>query len=93
VVAVDSALADVRAGRIGQVPAPLRDGHYPGAKSLGHGVGYQYAHDHPHGVAAQQYLPDELTDARYYRPTDHGHEAAMVERLSTLEQLLGRNSP
>lgn len=91
VVAVDAALADVRSGRIGQVPAHLRDAHYPGAKALGHGKGYRYAHDHPHGVAAQQYLPDELADARYYAPTDHGNEAAMLERLATLNALLGRS--
>jgi putative ATPase len=51
-------------------------------------VRYQYAHDHPHGVAPQQYLPDELAGARYYQPTDHGNEAALAERLEVLEQLL-----
>ncbi|MCW3157742.1 replication-associated recombination protein A [Micropruina sonneratiae] len=93
VVAVDAAIADVRAGRSGQVPPHLRDAHYPGAKSLGHGKGYQYAHDFPHGVAAQQYLPDELLDARYYQPTDHGNEAGMAERLATIDDLLGRDKP
>ena len=53
-------MADVRAGRAGTVPAHLRDAHYAGAKLLGHGQSYVYAHDEPHGVAAQQYLPDEL---------------------------------
>jgi ATPase related to the helicase subunit of the Holliday junction resolvase len=91
IVAIDAALADVRAGRIGAVPAHLRDAHYAGAKDYGHGAGYQYAHDAEHGVAAQQYLPDELADARYYRPTRHGNEASMVERLDVLEHLLGRN--
>jgi putative ATPase len=90
IMAMDAALADVRAGRIGQVPPHLRDAHYAGAKTLGHGKGYKYAHDHPHGVAAQQYLPDELDGTRYYRPTDHGNEAAMMERLATLDELLGR---
>ncbi|TDT33496.1 replication-associated recombination protein A [Naumannella halotolerans] len=89
-LALDEAIADVRAGRIGQVPPHLRDAHYAGAEKLGHGQGYLYAHDAPHGVAAQQYLPDELSDARYYRPTDHGREAAMAERLRALDQLLGR---
>ena len=90
VMAVDSALADVRAGRIGQVPPHLRDAHYPGARTLGHGKGYRYAHDHPHGVAEQQYLPDELLDARYYAPTEHGNEAGMAERMQALDELLGR---
>ncbi|MDQ7992511.1 MAG: replication-associated recombination protein A [Propionicimonas sp.] len=91
--AIDAAQADVRAGRIGTVPAHLRDAHYPGARGLGHGVSYQYAHDHPHGVAAQQYLPDELGGVRYYVPTDHGNEASLAERLTLLEELLGRDRP
>ncbi len=90
VVAVDAALADVAAGRVGLVPAHLRDAHYAGAKAHGHGKGYQYAHDHPHGIAAQQYLPDELAGAHYYTPTDHGAEAALVGRQTRIEQLLGR---
>ena len=90
VVAIDGALADLRAGKIGLVPPHLRDAHYPGAAKLGHGTTYVYAHDAPHGVAAQQYLPDELTDVHYYRPTDHGNEAQIAERLDVIEDLLGR---
>ncbi len=90
IMAIDAAVADVRAGRIGQVPPHLRDAHYPGAAAIGHGTGYRYAHDAPHGVAAQQYLPDELADAVYYRPTDHGNEAQIAERLALLDDLLGR---
>ena len=91
IMAVDAALADVNAGRIGLVPRHLRDAHYAGAKRLGHGQDYAYAHDEPHGIAAQQYLPDELADARYYIPTEHGAEAAMVTRLARIEELLGRS--
>ena len=91
IMAIDAALADVRGGRIGSVPPHLRDAHYAGAQALGHGQGYQYAHDHPHGIARQQYLPDELADARYYRPTDHGNEAQIAERLVTISNLLGRH--
>ncbi|MDF2748776.1 MAG: hypothetical protein K0S98_3063 [Propionibacteriaceae bacterium] len=90
IMAVDAALADVNAGRIGLVPPHLRDAHYPGAKKIGHGQSYVYAHDEPHGIAAQQYLPDELIDARYYEPTDHGAEAATAERLKRIEGLLRR---
>ena len=89
-LALNAALADVRAGRAGEVPLHLRDAHYPGARPLGHGAGYRYAHDHPHGVAEQQYLPDVLADAVYYRPTDHGNEAQLGERLEALRTLLGR---
>src|SRR5918992_993642 len=56
--AIDSAAADVRAGKIGHVPSHLRDSHYPGSKKLGHGKGYRYAHDEPYGIAEQQYAPD-----------------------------------
>jgi putative ATPase len=91
IMAVDAALADVDAGQIGLVPPHLRDAHYPGAKKIGHGQSYVYPHDEPHGISAQQYLPDELTEARYYRPTDHGAEAAMAERLKRIEGLLGHS--
>jgi putative ATPase len=80
----------VPAGKSGLPPPHLRDPHYAGAKTYGHGKGYQYAHDHPHGIAEQQYLPDELTDARYYSPTDHGAEASIAARLARIEELLGR---
>jgi putative ATPase len=91
ITAINAAIADVNAGRIGLVPAHLRDASYPGARRIGHGRGYVYAHDEPHGVAAQQYLPDELTGARYYTPTEHGAEAALVSRLQRIEELLGRD--
>jgi len=93
VTAIGAAMADVRAGRGGSVPAHLRDAHYAGAQKLGHGEGYRYAHDFPHGVAAQQYLPDDLADAVYYRPTDHGNEAQIAERLRAIDDLLGRHRP
>ncbi len=93
IMAIDAAMSEVSAGRIGLVPRHLRDAHYSGAKSYGHGAGYQYAHDHPHGIAAQQYLPDELTGAEYYRPTDHGAEAGLAERLAKINELLGRDRP
>ena len=91
ILAVDAALADVRDGKIGLVPAHLRDAHYPGAKNYGHGQGYLYAHDQPHGIAAQQYLPDELVGAGYFRPTDHGAEAKLSERYRRIEELLGHS--
>ena len=88
-VAVDRAIADVRAGRLGTVPPHLRDAHYAGARQLGHGAGYRYAHDEPHGVAAQQYLPDELVGTRYYEPTDRGYERSVGERLGRIRTILG----
>ena len=69
-----------RAGRAGRAGAArLRDAHYAGATKLGHGKGYVYPHDHPDGVVAQQYPPDELVGRDYYRPTGHGAEARIGE--------------
>ena len=85
---IDRALADVRAGRIGIVPAHLRDAHYAGADGLGHGAGYVYAHDEPHAVAAQQYLPDDLVGTRYYEPSDRGFERQVAERLARIRAIL-----
>nr|WP_231917146.1 replication-associated recombination protein A [Nocardioides scoriae] len=78
--AMDAASADVRAGKIGPVPAHLRDAHYGGSKKLGHGKGYQYSHDAPFGIAEQQYAPDVVADATYYQPTNLGAEASLRER-------------
>ncbi len=88
-VGINAAVADVRAGRSGTVPAHLRDAHYPGATQLGHGRGYVYSHDEPHAVAAQQYVPDPLVGVRYYEPTDRGFERDISARLQRLRGLLG----
>ena len=90
-LAIDRALADVRAGNIGQVPAHLRDAHYAGAQKLGHGTDYKYAHDYPHSVAAQEYLPEELRGKRYYQPTRNGFEDLLTTRLEKVRDLLGRS--
>ena len=86
--AINSAQADVRAGKSGYVPPHLRDGHYEGAKRLGNAVGYQYPHDDPRGVLAQQYLPETLADAEYYQPTDHGAEKRVREYLGRLRDII-----
>ncbi|MGY5764587.1 replication-associated recombination protein A [Brachybacterium sp. DNPG3] len=90
--ALDAAIADVRAGRGQGVPAHLRDAHYAGAESLGHGDGYLYAHDAPHGVAAQQYPPDDLVGVDYYRPGQHGAEAATARRVEALRRIVRSRS-
>jgi putative ATPase len=68
--AIWTARDDVRNGRIGEVPAHLRDAHYLGASDLGHGVGYVSPHDDVLKAAQLSYLPDELRDVRYYRGGD-----------------------
>ena len=87
-VAVDAALEDVRSKRVLPVPTHLRDGHYPGAKRLGHGEGYQYAHDAPEGWVDQDYLGVERT---YYQPVDRGFEAELKRRVE--EQRARRQRP
>ena len=86
-MALDAAIADVRAGKIGRVPKHLRDAHYPGAKRLGHGKGYVYPHDEELGVVPQQYLPDALKRSVYYTPTEHGNEREIAARLAKLRRI------
>ncbi len=88
VKAIGAAVSDVRAGKIGPVPPALRDAHYKGAESLGHGHDYRYAHADPRGVAPQQHAPDVVVDQEYYTPSDHGDEAAIGERLSKIRAIL-----
>jgi putative ATPase len=88
ITAIGDALGDVRAGAAGPVPRHLRDAHYPGAKGLGHGAGYRYPHDDNRGVLTQQYPPDALVGHDYYRPTGHGTERGIVERLPRLRQIV-----
>jgi putative ATPase len=86
--AVDAAVADIRAGRGSGVPAHLRDAHYAGSQRHGHGVGYRYPHDAPHGVLAQQYAPDDLVGRSYYQPSDRGLERDLAGRLDRLRQVV-----
>ena len=86
--AIGAAEADVRAGLIGGVPAHLRDGHYPGAKHLGHGKGYIYPHDLPEGIVTQQYAPDVINGRAYYEPSGHGMEGRFAERARLIRQIL-----
>ncbi|HLU60592.1 MAG TPA: replication-associated recombination protein A [Pseudonocardia sp.] len=88
ITGIDEAMADVRAGAAGAVPPHLRDGHYAGAQKLGNAVGYRYPHDDPGGVLAQQYPPDGLVGRDYYRPTTHGAERALAERLPKLRRVV-----
>ena len=84
-IAIGEAASDVREGRLLPVPTHLRDAHYGGAKRLGHGEGYEYAHDAPGGVAAQDYLGVER---EYYRPTERGFEAELGRRLEAIRATL-----
>ena len=76
--AIDAALADVRSGRTLEVPRHLKDAHYSGAKRLGHGAGYAYAHDHEGHFVPQDHLGEPR---RFYEPTEQGTEKKIKERL------------
>jgi putative ATPase len=88
--ALGAAMGDIRAGKAGLIPAHLRDGHYSGAAQLGHAQGYRYPHDDPDGVVAQQYPPDEISDADYYRPSTHGAEREIAGRVDKLRAIIRR---
>ena len=93
ITAIDEAMAAVRAGAVGAVPAHLRDGHYTGAQKLGNAVGYRYPHNVPDGVLPQQYPPDDLVGVDYYRPTGRGAERALGERLPRLRRVVRGERP
>ncbi len=79
--ALNQAMHDVQELPVGEVPMHLRDSHYRGAASLGHGEGYDYPHSHPEGWVEQDYLPAEVAQQRYYRPTGRGYEEEVAERM------------
>ena len=84
-LAIGEARQEVREGRLIPVPRHLQDGHYAGAKRLAHGEGYEYAHNAPDAIAAQDYLGVERT---FYRPTDRGFEKELAERLERIRARL-----
>ncbi len=80
---IDAALDDIKSERLQEVPKSLRDSHYKGAKKLGHGKGYQYAHDHPSHHVEQDYMPIKK---KYYVPTEMGREKKIKEYMEFLKQ-------
>jgi putative ATPase len=89
--ALDAARGEVRRHGAKTPPDYLRDAHYPGAKSLGRGEGYRYAHDEPGGVSDQPLLPEEVQGRRFYEPTDRGFEDELGRRLAALRKKLHRD--
>ncbi len=67
------------------VPVHLQDSHYRGAKQLGHGSGYLYAHDYPNHYVKQQYLPDGMTGTRFYEPTENGYERQIQRHMAFIK--------
>ena len=67
------------------VPVHLQDAHYRGHESLGHGIGYKYAHDYPNHYVEQQYLPDEIKDEKFYIPSENGYEKNIREHFKKIK--------
>ncbi len=89
-VALGRARGDVRGSERAEVPAHLRDRHYRGAETIGHGTGYRYPHDAPQGWVPQQYRPAALEGHVYYEPSEHGAERDVARRLWRLRPRDGR---
>ena len=87
--AISAARKDVREGSVIPVPKHLRDGHYAGAKSLGNATGYQYSHNSPNGIAAQDYLG---VDRSYYEPVESGQEIELAKRWRWIQSKLDEQS-
>lgn len=84
--ALDAAIADIRAGKAGEVPDHLRDSHYQGSKELKRGLDYQYPHNFENAWVNQQYLPDKLKNETYYQPKETGkYEQALKQQYERIQ--------
>jgi len=84
IASIDKAMEDVANISISSIPLHLKDAHYKGAKELGKGTDYKYAHSFPGHYVKQQYLPDEVADKQYYFPSENGVEKKIKESLAKL---------
>lgn len=84
--AIDEATRAVETKNVAQVPPHLQDKHYSGAEKLGRGIAYKYAHDYPNHYVKQQYLPDEVKEMSFYRPTDNGYEKKIGDWMKFLKE-------
>ena len=89
VMAVDGAFSDAEYAYQVPVPLHLRDTHYHGADKLGNGKGYKYPHDFERHYTPQQYLPDNLNDTVYYKPSDEGYEKKIKETRKLMKREKG----
>ena len=85
-LSIDAAMHMVASGQTPPIPVHLQDSHYKSAGKLGHGIGYQYAHDFKNHYVAQQYLPDALAGTRFYEPTDMGYEKQIRAHLEKIRR-------
>lgn len=83
---IDEAMGCVQTTGDLKIPSHLQDAHYKGAKKLGHGTGYKYAHDYKNNYVEQQYLPYELNGKEFYRPSGNGYEVKIKEHLKRIRK-------
>ena len=84
--AISDAMEAVKNTKTAPIPVHLQDAHYKSSGKLGHGVGYKYAHDYPDHYVKQQYLPDEIKNARFYEPGILGYEKTITEYLQKIRK-------
>ena len=84
--AISRASSHVREHGAAEPPSYLQDAHYPGARKLGRGEGYRYAHDEPGAVTDQPLAPESVCDERFYEPTERGFEAELRDRLAEIRR-------
>ena len=90
ICAIDEAMSVVENEKTATIPAYLMDAHYKGAAKLGHGLGYQYAHNFENHYVKQQYLPDEIKERVFYVPSDNGYELQIQEYFKKIKGEIGR---
>lgn len=86
VTAIGTAMKVVETERTATIPPYLRDAHYEAAEKLGHGIGYKYAHDYKNNYVKQQYLPDEIKDYVFYKPSNNGYEKNIREYFKKIKE-------
>lgn len=84
-MAIGKAMKVVKDQSVSEIPNNLKDAHYKGAKNLGHGLDYKYAHDYPNHYVDQQYLPSSLVGTEFYELTEQGYEKSMKEHLNFIK--------
>ncbi len=85
-LAINAGMQAVKNNRT-TIPSHLQDAHYKGAQKLGRGTGYKYAHDYPNHYVEQQYLPEEIKDAKFYIPTNSGYEKVIKEHMERIKKM------
>ena len=85
-LSIGAAMQMVANGQTPPIPTHLQDSHYKSVGKLGHGLGYQYAHDFKNHYVQQQYLPDALVGTQFYEPTEMGYEKKIREHLERIRR-------